>query len=120
MTLYVQLSSCGDLCIHEFYNTQSLLKCFLAFTKNTHYDLHIYIFTVVFTSENLTVASEELEGLEQGVDNTTQRIALATNALADLRLQAEELRNDAGDLKAKATKLQEGNVEGLYLFAIVY
>lgn len=63
-------------------------------------------------SENLTAASVDLEGLEQGVDNTTQRIALATNALADLRLQAEELRDDAGDLKAKATKLQEGNVEG--------
>lgn len=69
-------------------------------------------------SENLTIASADLEGLEQGVDNTTQRIALATNALADLRLQAEELKNDAGDLKAKATKLQEGNVEGLCLIMI--
>lgn len=46
------------------------------------------------------------------MDNTTQRISLATNALADLRLQAEELKNQAGDLKEKATKLQEANVEG--------
>nr|XP_045621460.1 laminin subunit beta-1-like isoform X3 [Procambarus clarkii] len=61
---------------------------------------------------NLTNAAAELQGLEGGVDNTTQRISLATNALADLRLQAEELRNQAGDLKEKATKLQEANVEG--------
>ncbi|XP_069950644.1 laminin subunit beta-1 isoform X10 [Cherax quadricarinatus] len=63
-------------------------------------------------SANLTLAATELQGLEEGVDNTTQRISLATNALADLRLQAEELRNQAGDLKEKATKLQEANVEG--------
>ncbi|XP_042867621.1 laminin subunit beta-1-like isoform X3 [Penaeus japonicus] len=63
-------------------------------------------------TDNLTVAASELQGLEQGVDNTTQRISLATNALADLRLQAEELKNQAGDLKEKATKLQEANVEG--------
>ncbi|XP_071527686.1 laminin subunit beta-1 isoform X6 [Panulirus ornatus] len=62
--------------------------------------------------ENLTAAANELQGLEQGVDNTTQRISLASNALADLRLQAEDLRNGAGDLKEKATKLQEANVEG--------
>ncbi|XP_050736724.1 laminin subunit beta-1-like isoform X4 [Eriocheir sinensis] len=63
-------------------------------------------------SESLNVASADLGGLELGVDNTSQRIDLAKNALADLRVQAEELRDDAGDLKAKATKLQEGNVEG--------
>lgn len=58
------------------------------------------------------MASADLGELELGVDNTSQRIDLAKNALADLRVQAEELRDDAGDLKAKATKLQEGNVEG--------
>lgn len=63
-------------------------------------------------TDNLTVAASELQDLEHGVDNTTQRISLATNALADLRLQAEELKNQAGDLKEKATKLQEANVEG--------
>ncbi|KAK8404595.1 hypothetical protein O3P69_007682 [Scylla paramamosain] len=63
-------------------------------------------------SANLTAASLNLEELEQGIDNTTQRKALATNALADLRVQAEELRDEAGDMKAKATKLQERNVEG--------
>uniref|UniRef100_A0A0P4W557 Laminin subunit beta-1 n=1 Tax=Scylla olivacea TaxID=85551 RepID=A0A0P4W557_SCYOL len=63
-------------------------------------------------SANLTAASLSLEELEQGIDNTTQRKALATNALADLRVQAEELRDEAGDMKAKATKLQERNVEG--------
>ncbi|XP_042225500.1 laminin subunit beta-1-like isoform X3 [Homarus americanus] len=63
-------------------------------------------------SANLSSAAADLQGLEQGVDNTTQRISLATNALADLRLQAEELRNQAGDQKEEATKLQEANVEG--------
>ncbi|XP_066949126.1 laminin subunit beta-1 isoform X9 [Macrobrachium rosenbergii] len=63
-------------------------------------------------SANLTAAGSELQGLETGVDTTSQRISLATNDLADLRLQAEELRNQAGDLKEKATKLQEANVEG--------
>ena len=63
-------------------------------------------------SANLTTASLSLERLELGIDNTTQRKALATNALADLRVQAEELRDEAGDMKAKATKLQERNVEG--------
>lgn len=68
--------------------------------------------TITKLSGNLTSAAASLSGLEQGVDNTTQRIELATNALADLRLQAEELRDAAGDLKEKATKLQEANVEG--------
>lgn len=37
---------------------------------------------------------------------------MANNALSSLRKQAQELRNEAGDLKKEATKLQEGNVEG--------
>jgi hypothetical protein len=53
-----------------------------------------------------------LAGLETAVDNTTQRISLAKNSLVTLRDQAELLRNEAGDLKSKATKLQEANVEG--------
>ncbi|XP_018022771.1 laminin subunit beta-1 isoform X4 [Hyalella azteca] len=56
--------------------------------------------------------SQELAGLETAVDNTTQRISLAKNSLVTLRDQAELLRNEAGDLKSKATKLQEANVEG--------
>ncbi|KAF2347395.1 Laminin EGF domain, partial [Trinorchestia longiramus] len=51
----------------------------------------------------------ELSGLETGVDNTTQRINLARNSLLTLRNQAELLRDEAGDLKTKATKLQEAN-----------
>ncbi|XP_076033711.1 laminin subunit beta-1 isoform X3 [Oratosquilla oratoria] len=63
-------------------------------------------------TESLSLSANELQGLELSVDNTTQRISLANTALVDLRLQAEELRNKAGDLKEKATKLQEANVEG--------
>jgi len=59
-----------------------------------------------------------LEVLENDVDNTTQRINLAKNSLANLRNQAEALINDAGDLKTKATKLQEANVEGVHLVSI--
>lgn len=61
---------------------------------------------------DLAAASANLDGLKEGVDNTTQRIDLANNALAELRVDSEELSDDAGDLKAKATRLQEGNVEG--------
>ena len=63
-------------------------------------------------SIELSQAGLDLQGLENDVDNSSQRISLATNTLADLRLQADDLRNQAGDLKEKATKLQEANVEG--------
>ena len=61
---------------------------------------------------DLEEKSLELEMLESNVDNTTQKINLAKNSLANLRNEAEALTNDAGDLKDKATKLQEANVEG--------
>uniref|UniRef100_A0A6A7G3W6 Laminin subunit beta-1-like isoform X5 n=4 Tax=Hirondellea gigas TaxID=1518452 RepID=A0A6A7G3W6_9CRUS len=63
-------------------------------------------------TKELDERSDELTELEGGVDDTTQRISLAKNSLTNLRNQAEALRNDAGDLKTKATKLQEANVEG--------
>lgn len=85
----------------------------ISFTNSSWLLKKLYFLNDIPSSDNLTVAASELQGLEQGVDNTTQRISLATNALADLRLQAEELKNQAGDLKEKATKLQEANVEGM-------
>merc|ERR1719239_1418140 len=54
----------------------------------------------------------ELLSLESGVDNTTQRISLASNSLATLNTKAETLRTEATNLKKKGTKLQEANVEG--------
>lgn len=66
----------------------------------------------VYSRAELELKEKNLGEFETQVDNTTQRISLASNTLADLRLQADELKNQAGDLKDKATKLQEANVEG--------
>ena len=64
------------------------------------------------SSSELAQRERGIQELELDVNNSTQRISLASNALADLRLQASELKNSAGDLKEKATELQEENVEG--------
>lgn len=61
---------------------------------------------------NLTKAGEGLDGLDASLDNTTQRVFLASLSLSDLRSKAGELQTAAQNLKANATRLQEANVEG--------
>ena len=61
---------------------------------------------------NLTDATDELDALDANLDNTTQRVFIASLALADLRGRANELHSAAQMLKENATRLQEANVEG--------
>ena len=69
-------------------------------------------FRISPTSQQLEDKAGTLLVLEADVDNTTQRISLAKNSLVTLNDQARALISDAEELKSKATKLQEANVEG--------
>ncbi|KAF4532826.1 hypothetical protein B566_EDAN002677 [Ephemera danica] len=62
--------------------------------------------------KKLTESSGDLEGVENKLENTTQRIYLANLAITNLRNKAASLKTTGQSLKENATKLQEANVEG--------
>lgn len=57
-----------------------------------------------------------MNNVSSQAENITQRITLSLLSLADLKKKAEHLNTTTQGLKENATKLQEGNVEGIFEF----